>query len=586
MASSGRRWRWRVTYTKQLKQKRKVYQDGFLISTSTKVMLYDASEKLLECRLLKSGEVVRCGETLLFNAYLVDVGDLEPQDGHLGSGSSCSFGATAVDVENEKAKADKSRAGMTVLSPSQNLIQESYFRGLKRREINKYEMLSKSPGSVPTIADWHVLYTAQLTQETKKYHDGYLQLTNAGSLNFQVQLYDENWNLLDSRFMKKSEEVKPGEKLTFHAHVVEVVEPRGNHGNSSSSYTARNGRLSFPKLHDKKVPNDLKSHKPMEEKGKDNVLSSPKSNVTNGEPTRAGWQVLYTAQVTKKAKIYQDGFLQLTVLGSHGRQITLYDESHRVLNNRFLKKDELLQSGKSIAFDGHLVDIGAAEGRREIPLNLDKEVIHVSDKTKKHFNFNKPIIRQSIQRGQLADGNLVKASSEGDFSTNSGFSIVKEAEQTPIFSMRKTLRDTHQILSILRKPCYEEKGVSPSSDASKGTSAFTVKKPHGLENAMSDSSDDGSKPAPNEANPLEIVDLCSSEFAVGCSTESQLGQTLQVESLDKHHNNESNAQGSQSVPGASAPSHHLSHSGEESTFGPVKPDPEMQSEFPSFDLGF
>lgn len=44
------------------------------------VMLCDSSEKLLECRLLKSDEVVRCGETLMFNAYLVDVGDLEGGD--------------------------------------------------------------------------------------------------------------------------------------------------------------------------------------------------------------------------------------------------------------------------------------------------------------------------------------------------------------------------------------------------------------------------------------------------------------------------------------------------------------------------
>lgn len=76
-------------------------------------------------------------------------------------------------------------------------------------------------------------------------------------------MYDENWSLLDSRFMKKAEEVKPGEKMTFHAHVVEVVEPRGNHGNSTSLYTARNSNRSFQQLHEKNVLNDLKLHKPV-----------------------------------------------------------------------------------------------------------------------------------------------------------------------------------------------------------------------------------------------------------------------------------------------------------------------------------
>lgn len=70
------------------------------------------------------------------------------------------------------------------------------------------------------------------------------------------------------------------------------------------------------------------------------------------------------------------------------------------MNNRFLKKDELIQSGKSIAFDGYLVDIGAPEGQGRILVDLgNKEVVHGYDKTKKHVNFHKPVIRQSIQKG-------------------------------------------------------------------------------------------------------------------------------------------------------------------------------------------
>ncbi|PNX70530.1 hypothetical protein L195_g057485, partial [Trifolium pratense] len=52
--------RWTVTYTKHVKQKRKVYQDGFLVlNVSTgKLSLYDECEKLLECRILKNDETV------------------------------------------------------------------------------------------------------------------------------------------------------------------------------------------------------------------------------------------------------------------------------------------------------------------------------------------------------------------------------------------------------------------------------------------------------------------------------------------------------------------------------------------------
>lgn len=40
-------------------------------------MLYDDCEKLLICRIAKSDDVVKSGETLEFNSYLVDIGNLE-----------------------------------------------------------------------------------------------------------------------------------------------------------------------------------------------------------------------------------------------------------------------------------------------------------------------------------------------------------------------------------------------------------------------------------------------------------------------------------------------------------------------------
>ncbi|MCL7029838.1 hypothetical protein MKW94_023363, partial [Papaver nudicaule] len=69
--------KWTVTYTKHLKQKRKVYQDGSLGVHGNKVLLYDDMGSVVSSRFLKKEEVINCGQTLLFDAYLVDVGDFE-----------------------------------------------------------------------------------------------------------------------------------------------------------------------------------------------------------------------------------------------------------------------------------------------------------------------------------------------------------------------------------------------------------------------------------------------------------------------------------------------------------------------------
>ncbi|KAK3429477.1 hypothetical protein EUGRSUZ_E00894 [Eucalyptus grandis] len=87
------------------------------------------------------------------------------------------------------------------------------------------------------------------------------------------------------------------------------------------------------------------------------------------------WQVLYTTQVTQKAKKYHDGFLQLEVRRSLGRQVTLYDASRKILVNKFLRRDEVLGTGKSLVFDSHLVDIGEHVVQEKGPMGLnDREL--------------------------------------------------------------------------------------------------------------------------------------------------------------------------------------------------------------------
>lgn len=43
------------------------------------------------------------------------------------------------------------------------------------------------------------------------------------------------------------------------------------------------------------------------------------------------WEVLYTKQITQKAKKYHDGFIQLKLCGSHGRQVNFYQYFYYML---------------------------------------------------------------------------------------------------------------------------------------------------------------------------------------------------------------------------------------------------------------
>lgn len=51
-------------------------------------------------------------------------------------------------------------------------------------------------------------------------------------------------------------------------------------------------------------------------------------------------------------------------------QIMLFDETRKLLDSRFLRRDEVIRSGESVSFDGHLVDIGEREDIREPLANL------------------------------------------------------------------------------------------------------------------------------------------------------------------------------------------------------------------------
>ncbi|KAF7828115.1 uncharacterized protein G2W53_019279 [Senna tora] len=318
--------RWNVTYTKHIKQKRKVYQDGFLElhDSTTKVMLYDECDKLLECRLLKKDEIVTSGESLTFNGYLVDIGD--PEGGNI-----------PVSDTNED-RIDK------------NIARRPNSAEFKKRELLKYGSPKISPETGPSTSEWQVLYTTQVTQKAKKYHDGFLQLVIYGSRGKQVTLFDASRKLLDSRFLMKNDIIRAGESLAFDAYLVDIGEKQGNHDPDSS--------VQGDKCTDAEGIRKMQRQR-----------NSLDTHVT----ARSEWQVVYAARSTKKIKKYLDGFLQMAILGSQERQVVLCDLSKTPVERRFLKKDEVIRPGQSLYFDGHLVDVGEPEGSHQSPINLDEE---------------------------------------------------------------------------------------------------------------------------------------------------------------------------------------------------------------------
>ncbi|GMH09318.1 hypothetical protein Nepgr_011159 [Nepenthes gracilis] len=234
--------RWSVTYTKHIKQKRKIYQDGYLHLLSNKVMLYDVNDKLLGSMFLKKDKSVKSGETLEFDSYFVDVGDPECDHKPISSLNiqfRCKDNRTTEKVvlpHGEKSRNDlntsdrKSNPGRTKvsavnMSPSQKIIRE-----FKKNEMLKYGT-QKSPPSFTSsmVKEWQVLYTKQVTQKSKKFHDGTIRVVIYGSRGRQVDLYDASKNLLDRRFLKRDEVITSGESLAFEAYLVDIGDPEGNH---------------------------------------------------------------------------------------------------------------------------------------------------------------------------------------------------------------------------------------------------------------------------------------------------------------------------------------------------------------------
>nr|GLL27557.1 uncharacterized protein LOC109148246 [Ipomoea trifida] len=307
--------RWCVTYTKHIKQKRKV-------------ILYDDCEKVLDSKFMKIEGCVKSGDTLAFDSYLVDIGDLHG---------------------------------------------------------DKKSM---------------VLYTTQLTQKAKKFHDGFLRVLASGSQCKQAMLYDAAKRLLDSKFLKRNEIIMSGESITFDGFLVEIGEMEGNH----------------------KPPLDSKFQGRNINGGKIGVM---RDQVHSQHNTPVEWDVMYTSQLSQKHKKYNSGVLRLSSCGSYQSQVTLLTEEGNILGRRFLKLSEHVKTGVTLNLPNYLVEVGEIhtipEGEAQKKSSLPEQV------------------------------NLNTRSSSLDNSTL-GTEVAK-----------KPIRAAHEILSILKKPIISGRALRESA---------------------------------------------------------------------------------------------------------------------------
>lgn len=74
--------------------------------------------------------------------------------------------------------------------------------------------------------EWSVLYTAQLNQKAKKFHDGVIRLVQAGPNAKQIVLLDEEGGVLGTRYFNSGESIECGKRCQFPNYIIEVAELR------------------------------------------------------------------------------------------------------------------------------------------------------------------------------------------------------------------------------------------------------------------------------------------------------------------------------------------------------------------------
>uniref|UniRef100_A0A803L572 Uncharacterized protein n=1 Tax=Chenopodium quinoa TaxID=63459 RepID=A0A803L572_CHEQI len=285
-----------------------------------------------------------------------------------------------------------------------------------------------------------------------------------------VVLYDEGEQLLDSKFLTKDEAVKSGESLTFSSFLVDIGDPENNCN-----------PISNPKP---KYERDVKPHERTQMPQGEKL----RHTFTGRKPNTAGRKNT-TVCLSPSQKIIRE-FKKNEVLkyGAHSPtspvtpsakdlfltsfQIMLYDCSKNQIDHRFLNKDEVINSGGSLTFDAHLVDIGdpvgtsgddadvKIKGRNSI--STEKSEILSGRQWQKPFSdFSASKAKRSKEStlmDQVGSGDSVGIGKPRNIKhVNSsarriGFDEIKQKNT----ASHPPIRDANQILSIMRKPMTQE----------------------------------------------------------------------------------------------------------------------------------
>ncbi|PON92871.1 hypothetical protein TorRG33x02_114690, partial [Trema orientale] len=392
-----------------------------------------------------------------------------------------------------------------------------------------------------SITEWEVMYTTQITQKAKKYHDGFVQLTLHGSIGRQLVLLDERRNNLDSRFLKMDEKIESGATISFDAHLVEIGETREDHKSSgeNSSNVMRETVILHGQQNYAHRNNTVKTVK--QEFIKNGFLKSGASHssryTTESSPTE--WKVLYTTQLTQKSKKYHDGFLKLTICGSRGRQAMLYDEMRKLLNSGFLKREEVIRTGASFVFDAYLVDIGEPEGNNEPVVDLTAQGNScnvVKERGKMHEQQNSLTSNKYVLKGKPPSNACLRKSVEKDFNISSSIGKKESSRTAP-------LRDAHQILSFLQKPRTQNGMPADSTNTN-----MTTKKGPLVSNAA-----DLDFPEDDKAPKLSVAHEKSSESVDARESRESIDVERPVDIMPSEARSSGN--GSQLVKGNNGNSH-------------------------------
>ncbi|KAL5201618.1 hypothetical protein ABZP36_035972 [Zizania latifolia] len=236
---------WTALYTTHLTQKAKKYHDGVVRlvqvgSHAKQIVLLDEEGEVLGIRYLKSGESVESGKKCHLPNYLIEI--CEAKSEKKGVEPTCTEQSMAQTRQRSGENRSK-KMGSGPMSKSLKFIRPKILHDLEesksentpgssKPKATKVEVVASGiSGNIMDLTDsgfqeWNALYTTQLTQKSKKYHDGVIKLMQIGSHAKQIVLLDEEGGVLGSRYLKSGESVECGMKCQLPNYLIEICEIR------------------------------------------------------------------------------------------------------------------------------------------------------------------------------------------------------------------------------------------------------------------------------------------------------------------------------------------------------------------------